>query len=280
MEKAGEITNQMDWYEERQIMFTYSEEEKQDNQINRANAKLVFSPKFIPIYPELLKSLTPLECMLFGFIDFYKSGCSDRFYFTNKQLATMLHHSEDWVSRSMSKLEKLGYIKTSRVVKAGGWQIRYINDILFPLDPAKPTSQTRQNLQTNKNTLNNNTNYIKYNYSDKEKLPSTPSKNGSDLININTTLAPASIEWVRDDVELVAKYGKQLVDDFYEYRTEKNSKGKQRWQGEKFFEVGKRLGTFLRNDKKFNPDKYKVATTKSTSSYKEELERQRRECLL
>ena len=46
-------------------LLTYSEEEKQDNEIAKENAKLIFSPKFIPVYPQLLDKLTPTEAILF-----------------------------------------------------------------------------------------------------------------------------------------------------------------------------------------------------------------------
>ena len=142
------------------MLFTYSEEEKQDIEINKSNSKLIYSPKFIPIYPSLLDELSLTEALLFWFIDFYKSNSSDRMYFTNEQLAEILKCSSDTISRAMSKLEKLWYIQTSRKVKAWWWQLRFITFC----DSAKTTSQTRQklqarlveNLQTNNNNINNN----------------------------------------------------------------------------------------------------------------------------
>lgn len=137
-------------------LFTYSEEEKQNNEINKANARLVFSPKFIPVYPHLLEKLTSIEAMLFGFIDFYTSS-NERFYFTNEQLSSILRCSPDTVSRSMSNLEKKGFIDVGRKIRAGGGQIRFVRlGKTYKSDSAKPTSQTRQNLQTNKNKINKN----------------------------------------------------------------------------------------------------------------------------
>jgi hypothetical protein len=43
----------------------YNEEKEQDSKINKANAELVFKPKFIPVYPELLEILTPMEVILY-----------------------------------------------------------------------------------------------------------------------------------------------------------------------------------------------------------------------
>lgn len=143
----------------KEFMFTYSEEERQSNEINRENARLVFSPKFIPVYPELLKrGLTVTEALLFGFIDFYKSSASTRFYFTNDQLAKIIECSPDTVSRGISKLESLGLIKTSRRIKAGGGSIRFVTDISYKSDSTKTTTHTRQKLQTNNNKINKNNN--------------------------------------------------------------------------------------------------------------------------
>ena len=107
-------------------LIIYSEEEKQNNEINAANAKLLFTPKFIPINPGHLKFLTPTEAILFGFIDFYASKGTGRFYFMNTQLAELLNCSPDTVSLGIKKLEKIGFLKTSRKIKARGGQIRFI----------------------------------------------------------------------------------------------------------------------------------------------------------
>jgi hypothetical protein len=46
------------------MYFTYPEEEKQENEIAKANSKLVYSPKFIPLYPNLLDRYTLTEAFL------------------------------------------------------------------------------------------------------------------------------------------------------------------------------------------------------------------------
>lgn len=151
---------------EKEMLMTHSEEEKQQNEINKTNAKHVFNPKFIPVYPNLLDQLTNTEALIFGFIDFYKNTSSGRFYFTNEQLATIVRCSEDTVSRAVSKLEKLGFIETSHRIKAGGGTIRFVNKVLYNPDLYKTykshmtfsTTQTTEKLQTNNNKINNNKN--------------------------------------------------------------------------------------------------------------------------
>lgn len=52
--------------------------------------------------------------------------------------------------------------------------------------------------------------------------------------------------------ELVEKYWKAMVEEFTNYRTEKNDKWKEKWELQKFFEIPKRLVTRNRNNSKFS----------------------------
>lgn len=142
-----------------EFLFTYSEEERQQNEINRSNASVVFSPKFIPLYPALLKDgFTITEVLVFGFIDFYTSSASSRFYFTNEQISFMLGVSESSITKAVSKLETEGLIKTNRKIRAGGGQIRFIspdskNDIVRLVNF---TSLTSKKVSTNNNKIKDN----------------------------------------------------------------------------------------------------------------------------
>ena len=60
--------------------------------------------------------------------------------------------------------------------------------------------------------------------------------------------------------EYESKYDKNLLEEFKAYWTETNSKGKMRYQAEKFFDISKRLATWHRNQSKFLQNK-KEATT-------------------
>lgn len=42
------------------------------------------------------------------------------------------------------------------------------------------------------------------------------------------------------------------VENFYSYWTEKDKKGKERWQSEKFFDISRRVKTWMANKNKFN----------------------------
>ncbi len=161
MEKRdGSIKSYGDDYEREDFLFTYNDEEKQRHEINEANAKLVFQPKFIPFYPELLElGLTYLECLLYWFINFYLKAW-DKFYFTNEQLWSIFGCSEKTVSNSIIKLEKIWLIKNKYRQKANWWKIRFIQieeNVNLGIDQStKKWIWNPQKGDDNNNKINNN----------------------------------------------------------------------------------------------------------------------------
>ena len=58
--------------------------------------------------------------------------------------------------------------------------------------------------------------------------------------------------------EMLSPYALELnseYDNFYSYWTEKNSKGKERWESEKFFDISRRIKTWLSRSSDFNKSK-------------------------
>lgn len=123
------IKTDFNWMEKEDILFTYSEEEKQENMSNRSNAKLVFSPKFIPFYPKLSECwLDNTEILLYWFIDYYLSNSKDgRFYFTNAQLSELLNVSERKITDSIKKLKDIWIVIPKYKIRDKWWKIRFIN---------------------------------------------------------------------------------------------------------------------------------------------------------
>jgi len=154
--KDASIITEKDGYTEEDMLFTYSDEEMQENAINRENAKRVFNPKFIPYYPNIARKykLTVTETLIYGFIDFYTSNGSGRFYFTNEQIAEIIDCSIDTASKSIVKLNKLGLIEVSRTIRAGGGQIRFVK--IPKSDLGKLVVGTKENVGTNNNKINKN----------------------------------------------------------------------------------------------------------------------------
>ena len=87
-----------------------------------------FKPKFIPFYPHIQQQydLSVTETLLFGFIDFYLTSASDKFYFSNERLAKMLAVSVSTVSRGLKKLQESNLISIWETVKLGTGTLRYI----------------------------------------------------------------------------------------------------------------------------------------------------------
>lgn len=127
MEKSWwSITSEyMGWTKE-EFLFTYSESEKQENEMNKNNAELILNPKFIPLYPKLLQNGYGLvESILFWFIEFFLSN-NDKFYCTNEQMAQLLNCSEHTISDAIKSLEKRWDIVLCKKIKAWWWKIRFI----------------------------------------------------------------------------------------------------------------------------------------------------------
>ncbi len=88
-----------------QMLFTYSEDEREEQRLNKLNADLVLNPQFIPVNPRMLQRYSLLEATLFGFMSFFLAN-NEKFYCTNEQLATMLNTSEKTISLAIKKLSE------------------------------------------------------------------------------------------------------------------------------------------------------------------------------
>jgi hypothetical protein len=60
-------------------------------------------------------------------------------------------------------------------------------------------------------------------------------------------------------------YETEDVNKFHDYWTEKNSKGKERWEMEKFFDISRRIKTWIGNKSKFNQNGNSNDKPKGTS---------------
>lgn len=174
---TASVITQQDSVTTEEALFTYSEEERQQNDINRETAKLVFSPKFIPVNPRLLQAgVSANAAIIYGFIDFYLSSSSNRFYFTNEQLMQMLGFTDDKVKRAMKELKDRELIVVNHRIRANGGKVRFI-----ALPKTRPeggnTPVRKVQIPTiNYNKINDNTNTTNGNFSD-EKISSVKDTN-------------------------------------------------------------------------------------------------------
>lgn len=121
------ISNFWEWTRE-DFLFTYDEEEKQQNEINKNNSQLSLRPKFVPVDCVWLKwlGLNPTDKQLYWFIDFFLCY-NEKFYCTNEQLADLFEVWCSTISASISKLEKKWMIELHYKIKSWGWKLRFIH---------------------------------------------------------------------------------------------------------------------------------------------------------
>lgn len=136
------ITSQYwDWTRE-DFLFTYDEEEKQNNEVNKNNASLILNPKFIPVSPIMIRwGYSYLEAILYWFIDFFLCY-NEKFYCTNEQLWEMLWVSEKTISLAIKRLIDDWLIAVSYKIKSWGGKIRFLKNVNS--DFTKMYSQTLQ----------------------------------------------------------------------------------------------------------------------------------------
>ena len=107
------VTEQHEWYAVENTLFTYSEEEKQENEKNRNNASLINQMDFIPLYTDYMwKWLSIEEKVILSYIHFYTKNWK-WIYTSNLDLAKLIEASEKTASRVIQSLENKWYIKVS-----------------------------------------------------------------------------------------------------------------------------------------------------------------------
>lgn len=130
---------------------------KEENEINKANAALLFRPEFIPYYPSIALEyeLTLLQTLLYGFIRFYLWNASNEFYFTNSQLGELFNVAEGTIANNMKGLKDKGLIKPSYKFKSDGGKVRFIRShaILRQVFTKSLTPSSR-NSEYNNNNIN------------------------------------------------------------------------------------------------------------------------------
>ena len=108
---------------------------------------------------------------------------------------------------------------------------------------AKRISEWRENQQLSENVTRSehvsNTDKVK-----ESKVKESKEKESKVYSNILYSLS-----------EILSPHQEELgseYQNFYSYWTEKNSKGKERWEMEKFFDISRRIKTWMNNKSKFN----------------------------
>lgn len=149
------ITSDYMWWTREDFLFTYDESEKQDNEINKNNAWLLFKPKYIVFRPQLLEAwLSINEALVYSFIDWYLRDINDKFYFTNEQIGNIFWFGEQAISNIIKRLKDKKFIDTSYRLKANWWKIRFIRRLYS--DYNENYSHTITKIIDNNNKINSN----------------------------------------------------------------------------------------------------------------------------
>ena len=203
----GYVTSANDDYTVEQKLFTYSEEEREENSLNKLNADLILKPEFLTVdYAMLHSGFSMLETALYGFIKFFLTN-NERFYCTNEQLAEMLCASENTISNAISKLKAEWLIDLTLKIKAGGWKVRFIRLTKSVSPTPKICASDTQNLWGIYNKLIENK---KRNIKEKKKNTSTASNTIPTVDELVTAYreTPELVRKIKDEdaVRMFAEY--------------------------------------------------------------------------
>jgi hypothetical protein len=114
----GAITSVNDDYTVEQTLFTYSEEERQENALNKMNADLIWQPEFFIIDYDMLHSgFSMLETALYRFIKFFLKN-NEKFFISSERLAYMLCVSENTIDNAIKTLKEKKLIGTTSKPRA------------------------------------------------------------------------------------------------------------------------------------------------------------------
>lgn len=122
----GTITLEEDGMSVEQTLFTYSEQERQENTLNKINADLIWKPEFFTVdYAMLHSGFSMLETALHGFIKFFLKN-NERFYCSSERLSKMFCVSEGTIDKAIKTLKEKWLIEVTWKPKAKWWRIRFI----------------------------------------------------------------------------------------------------------------------------------------------------------
>lgn len=168
--------------------------------------------------------------------EYYLKNANGRFYFTNQQLGQMLFCSESSINNAIRALSTRGFIERQSKIRAGGGTMRFIRLLKNSQSECeKSNSQSVRKVTANDNKVKENKNIY---------IPPFPILT-PDYVLYKQKLMAKGLSEETAETELAK---------FTAYWTEKSPFGKQRWESQKFFEVNRRLATWINNV--LNKNKY------------------------
>lgn len=153
MEKTWwSITSEyMGWTKE-EFLFTYDESEKEENEVNKNNAWLIYEADFYPLYTDFLKlDINATELIVISYL-YYWTKKGKRIYTKNEDLAVLTKTSTATITRTIKNLVDKWYISVVEK-KLKIWTDRRMQ-VTSPL--IKMISAGNQNDESYNNKKNNN----------------------------------------------------------------------------------------------------------------------------
>jgi hypothetical protein len=194
--------------------------------------KLIIKNRYATIPNDLVNS-TEISLKAKGLFAYIQSK-PDGWEFSAERISNQLKEGLPTINSALKELESNGYLKRERYQNEyGHWMINYLlceipvaenltlgNPLQENPDTGKPSNNTKQYL-TNKES--NKTKEVKVYFLD---------------------LITPHLDKLEDEFE-----------NFKSYWTEPDKKGKQRWENEKYFDISRRIKTWMTNKNKFNNGK-------------------------
>jgi hypothetical protein len=194
--------------------------------------KLIIKNRYATIPNDLVNS-TEISLKAKGLFAYIQSK-PDGWEFSAERISNQLKEGLPTINSALKELESNGYLKRERYQNEyGHWMINYLlceipvaenltlgNPLQENPDTGKPSNNTKQYL-TNKES--NKTKEVKVDFLD---------------------LITPHLDKLEDEFE-----------NFKSYWTEPDKKGKQRWENEKYFDISRRIKTWMSNKTKFNNGK-------------------------
>ncbi len=216
MEKAEwSVTSEyMGWTKE-EFLFTYSEEEKQQNEVNKNNAWLIYEADFYPLYTDFLKlDINTTELIVISYL-YYWTKKGKRIYTKNEDLAVLTKTSVPTITRTLKNLVDKWYISVVEK-KLKIWTDRRMQ-VTPPL--IKLISAGHQNDESYNNNKNTKTNTLP-----KNKNSITGEKNSElDIIknsdDVRDVLSEEEIQQYKMQLKIILK----MVELWYKVTKSKQS---------------------------------------------------------
>jgi hypothetical protein len=191
--------------------------------------KLIIKNRYATIPNDLVNS-TAISLKAKGLFAYIQSK-PDGWEFSAERISNQLKEGLPTINSALKELESNGYLKRERYQNEyGHWMINYLlceipvaenltlgNPLQENPDTGKPSNNTKQYL-TNKES--NKTKEVKVDFSD---------------------LITPHLDKLGDEFE-----------NFKSYWTEPDKKGKQRWENEKYFDISRRIKTWMNNKTKYD----------------------------